>query len=420
MTKNFSLQKILFFLFLAAIFFFKIPNFYFLPQIPSSFFTTQSAARAIILLLFVIKTGEMVMKRENVFKKRESKRIVQLCLLLFLFQSISIIEAINMVAFLNRYKDVVVGLCSLFVFYYYKRGSDKIITVFLYSVLFNAFFQFLILFDSQLFLATFSPILYKNYLGLLIANIDRGRIYVPTYDEMVVPFLFLPQQAIHLKTKILPVIAFLTITFFALASNIRSSVLVFGLGLLGSLISYRKIALQKIILSIGFLLLISYFTNSLLVNFVGFSFYDRLTFQNQAEDVDTISQRGQQIEQSIAMANTSIFGVGLGNYYDNVSMPKIIIAYSESRRTEIRNAREYVHNIFGTLAAESGYVSLAVFIVIMLLFVKQDILTFKGKKTQNKAFVIAFWALFSWGLVNPPVSGTYQVLFWGIRGLLLI
>lgn len=420
MIKKYSFQKIFLLLFLVSIFFFKIPSFYFLPQIQNSFLTTQSFARAIILLLFIIKTGEFILNRQVIFKNLESKRIVLLCTLLFFLQSLSVVEAINMVSFLNRYKDLIIGLCSLFVFFYFRSKSSKIVTVFLYSVLLNSAFQFLMLFDTSLFLSLFSPFLYKNYFSLLLANLDRGRIYVPTFDEIVIPFLFIPSFYKDLNQKALQIVALISITFYALASNIRSSVLVLGIGFVLSLFTFRRNAFSKIMLVIGGIFIIGYLTNILLVNFVGFSFYDRLTFQSQAEDVDTVSQRGEQISQAFSMANSRLLGVGLGNYYDNVNVSKIDVALSESRRVEIRSAREYIHNIFATIAAESGYISLAVFFVILMLFVKQDVSYMKGKNAQKKAFVIAFWALFSWGLVNPPVSGSYQVLFWGIRGLLLV
>lgn len=410
----------LLFLFLLSIFFFKIPNFYFLPQIPNSFLTTQSLARAIIFFLFIIKTAEFIINQKIIFKNAESRRIVYFCGLLFFLQSISIVEAINMVSFLNRYKDLIIGLCSLFVFFYFRAKSTRIVTIFLYSVLFNSALQYLMLFDTTLFLSIFSPFLYKNYFSLLLANLDRGRIYVPTFDEITTPFLFIPAFYKNLNQKALQIVALVSIIFYALASNIRSSVLVLGVGFLGSLVTFRRNAFSIIVLVMGGTIIIGYLTNMLLVNFVGFSFYDRLTFQSQAEDVDTVSQRGEQISQAFSMANSSLLGVGLGNYYDNVNVTKIDVTLSESRRVEIRNAREYIHNIFATIAAESGYLSLGIFCVILILFVKQDLANMKGKNSQKKAFIIAFWALFSWGLVNPPVSGTYQVLFWGIRGLLLV
>ena len=68
---------------------------------------------------------------------------------------------------------------------------------------------------------------------------------------------------------------------------------------------------------------------------------------------------------------------------------------------------------------DSGYLIFLVFVVLLAVFFVGDTKLFRSKKNHMKAFIVAFWVIFCWGLFNPPVSGTYQVLFWGFRGLLL-
>lgn len=407
-------------LFLASIILFKIPNFYFLPFIQNAFFTTQSIARIIIVVIFVFKTFTFISSGKVIIANRESRFITFLIIILFLIQSLSITQAINYTSFLNRYKDIVLGVCSFFVFFYYKKDYLLIIIAIAFSVFFNALLQAILVFQPVIFLNLFSSILYQNYLTLLIANLDRGRFYMPMYDEILIPFLFIPEvwKKIHLKFS--QIFFFVEIVFFALASNIRSNVLMLIIASLGSFFAFRKIALKKILLYGCVVLFLGYFVTIILTQFVGFSFYDRFTFQSKAEDVDTVTQRFTQLGQSFTMANSNLLGVGLGNYYDRAQGLKLAVSYSESRSNEIRAAQEYIHNIFGTMLAESGYPSVAVFILLLTIFAIKDATIIRGDKNHEKAFAIAFWVIFSWGLFNPPVSGTYQMLFWGFRGVLLL
>lgn len=405
-------------LFLIALFFFKLPNLYLIPYSGNPLLTTQSFARIFVVIIFIYKLLEYLINKKNIVSKK-NKTVIFLILLLFFFQSISIIEAVNMQSFLNRYKDVILGICSFFVFFFYKEKYKLIIATIALSTLLNAAIETLLLFYTDTALYILSPFIYQNYLKLLVANLNRGRLYVPTYDEIIIPFLFLPTITRILKVKFAHIVIFLSVIFFALASNVRSNVLTTGVSLLGSLVVYRNLGYKKLALTIFGLLIIGYVVNSLLLNLVGFSFYDRLTFRNQYEDVNTVYQRVTQIGSAFEMSSSSLFGVGLGNYYDNLEIPKSVLVYSESRRTEVRDAREYVHNIFGTIAVESGFISLAIFALILVFLIRSDIGELKKGDLHKKAFIIAFWALFSWGLFNPPVSGTYQFLFWGIRGLLL-
>lgn len=419
MKNNKLLEKMLLAVFLASLFVFKIPNFYIFPFTENAFLTSQSLARICIVLLFCYKTLQFFLQGKEILKTRNARIIMFLIIALFTIQTLSVTQAVNYTSFLNRYKDVVLGICSFFVFYYYRRSIKSIIFVLAFSVLFNAFIQVILLLSPTLFLNIFSPFLYRNYLNLLIANLDRGRFYIAAFDEILLPFLLIPVLWTTFRLRFLQIALFTSTIFFALASNIRSNVLMVALSCISSLFLFRFKLTKRLIFACVGILVLAVFANRLITQLVGFSFYDRLTFQSQSEDVDTISQRRNQIGEAFMLANSSILGIGLGNYYDRVQIQKIEVSYLESRRNEIRAAKEYIHNIFASIAAESGYVGLLTFCLLLLVFLKNDYVAIKSKKSFKIACVVAFWTLLAWGLFNPAVSGTYQFLFWGFRGLLI-
>ena len=273
-----SNSQLLLYLLLASIFLFKIPNFYVLPFTQNAFLTTQSIARILITVIFCFKTFPIILRGAQVFDRRESKVIALLLVLLFLIQSLSITQAVNYISFLNRYKDIILGVCSFFVFYYYKKEYKLLIMTIALSVIFNAFLQALLVFQPTMFLNIIGPFLYKNYATLLIANLDRGRFYLATYDEILIPFLFLPEIWKNIRFKYSQLFLFITIAFFALASNIRSNVLSLFVGGIGSFVAFRKFAFKKLTMYSLLLLILVFLVNGILLQFVGFSFYDRLTF----------------------------------------------------------------------------------------------------------------------------------------------
>lgn len=43
---------------------------------------------------------------------------------------------------------------------------------------------------------------------------------------------------------------------------------------------------------------------------------------------------------------------------------------------------------------------------------------FKEKNELKKIYVISFWTLVVYGMLNPTLGMTYLILFWGYRALL--
>jgi len=152
------------------------------------------------------------------------------------------------------------------------------------------------------------------------------------------------------------------------------------------------------------------------------SFIDRILFAEESRDIKPINFRKNQIFKSLEVGRISFLGAGLGNYYDNLSnQEKFSNSLLSSFNPLNQGAQEYVHNIFGLIISESGYISLLIFLLILSYFIKTDLKILLENKNnyKKKLIIISFWSLFSYGLFNPAIPASYQFLFWGLRGLLL-
>ena len=191
--------------------------------------------------------------------------------------------------------------------------------------------------------------------------------------------------------------------------------------LIGSLIFFKKIkAINIFWLTLSFLI-VGYLANGIMNTHLGYSYLDRITLESETRDVNPINFRSDQFGNAIQMSKNSLFGVGLGNYYDQlpgITKHRFLIA-NKSQQIAQQGAQEFVHNVFGAILAESGLISVLVFLILIILFAKNDLLIIKQADQVQKALVIAFWSLFSYGLFNPVLPASYQVIFWGLRGLLM-
>lgn len=407
-------EKILINIFLISIFLFKIPSFYILPFFKSSFLTSQAVARIFITSLFFYHLLFKNKKIADLIKKREY--LIILLFLFFFIQSISIIPALNTVSFLARYKDVVVSFLAFFVFYFYKDYLKKIINVFIFSLLINFLYQSLLIFFSNFSIKWLKVFIYQKHFDLVLAKLEQGKVYLDTYDEIIIPFLFTNLSTQNFIILILDI-------FFSLVSGIRSRVLMmFGAMFLSLLIFTRKINSRKIFLFVFVFLVLAYFVNNIMISRYGFSYLTRFLLEEKIADIKPINFRKTQLENALLLAKGNLLGVGLGNYFDKIdSLEKNkYILINKSQKITQFGAQEYVHNIFGLILSETGFVGLFIFLLIILWFIKQDFQLFKKKDNkEKKALAITFWCLFLYGFFNPIVPASYQVLFWGIRGLLI-
>ena len=405
-------------LFFLSLFLIKIPPFYIFPFFKSSLLTTQSVASLISFALF----AHLVFRQiggEEIHKKKD-KVILALFLVYFIFQSISIFPASNTISFLKQYKNLFFPGIFLFIAIYLKEKKEKIALVFVYAAVFNFFYQFTMFFFPSFFTDVAGLFVPGAHLELVEINLGRGRVFVETYDEASIPFiyyLFSRKKKKHLFLFVLLAM----VAFPSLISNFRTRMLMLVFAFFSSFLflSKRKISFKLSLISI--FLVFTLVSELVVRNISGFSFVDRFAFEDKREDVETVEQRILNINRSFDIGKAfPLTGVGLGNYYEYVSTTKKhIFSLFQWISEESDTASTNPHNIFAQMISETGIFSFLFYVGLLGYFAKDDLDKLKAKSQSiDKAFVVSFWTLFIYSVFNPTTTLAYNSLFWVIRGIL--
>jgi len=268
-----------------------------------------------------------------------------------------------------------------------------------------------------------SIFVYGKHLELVSINLERGRLFIETYDEIAIPFLFVLIPLCKKRwQKVAVFLLFGAIVIPSFLSNFRSRILMFAFAFLAS---FFFLSTKKIASRVSFLissLIIIYFTATLLSSVLGFSFVDRFALRHEREDVMTIESRSDHIKESAEMGLAFPFtGIGLGNYYEYLSVSKTNSASVFGWvKKEMAIASTSPHNIFAQIVSETGVISLLFYVGMLGFFARNDSkLLFKNKTSDiTKSFVISFWALFLYSVFNPSTTFEYNALFWILRGMI--
>jgi hypothetical protein len=408
--------------FLLSLLFVKLPPFNFFPFWQTEFFTSHSIARLLSIFLFLhfffrdIKSG-------NFIHSIKGKSVLIFFSIYFLFSTLSIINARNLESFFLRYKDVVFAGIFAYIAYNFRSQRNKIIKFFILSSIINFTYQIFMFILPGTFLSFANVFIYAKHIDLVAINLQRNRIFIETYDEIVIPFVFLYfyQNQDRVKKGFFYLLMFL-IAFPSLLSNFRSRIVMLVFAFFTSFFLLLKKSIgQKFILMVIFVAT-GFFAYSILQYNFEYSFIDRFALQNQREDINTIFFRFKNLIWSEDMANTSPFlGVGLGNYYDNLPVKKLYhlsLMNWENKESEI--AASNPHNIFALIISETGYINFLVYLIMLIYFVMTDLqIIFNKKNVISISFIISFWTLFIYSLVNPTTTYTYNLLFWTLRVLII-
>ncbi len=335
----------------------------------------------------------------------------------FVFQSLSVINVVNFGSFLSTFEKIFFSGILVFISSYFikdLKSINKIIFVLFLASAINLLLQVLMFFNYQLFLYFGGIFLNKSYLDLISVNIQRGRVYLESYDEMLIPLiLYFWMQ--NKNRKFLIWFAFL-IPIISFISLFRTKIIMLAFALLGSMILFLREIKRYYLIPIGISVIIFslyWFLSSLQF----YTVFDRLTLQ-YSSDQGTIASRIERWGFALDMGISSpAFGVGLGNYYDYLpSNKQQSISTYQLANQEYDIAAQDPHNVFFSTFAETGTLGLGTFTLLLLYFIKVDFEVLKNKKNGlGKAFVISFWTLFLYSLANPSSSITYQSLFWLTR-----
>lgn len=399
----------------------RLPPAYMLP-VKSGLVNTHSFARYVILALFFTLVL-LIFKKKAKFKMEPV--FAGLIAFYFLSQSISIIKAFNIEAFLLAYKTTLFGLLVLILAIFFtkkQKGVEIILKVLLVSIILNIIFEGIVYFQVEPFFSWLKQVLYDKYWEVFDLNLRRERFFVDILDASLVPLVFyFVLKTKKRASKIFGMILTALIAFFAVVSNFRTQVVMFTISLFGTLTLYLK-RLSKFSIQAPIIVVFLFLAYFVSIGTVGYNAIDRLLSPNK-EDFGTLTSRLNYWNQSVEMGISSpFFGVGLGNFYDILEGKKTIqlsLYDPEGKLTAITDS--HPHNIFFGALAETGFVGLIALVALVIYFIKEDILVFKEKEKRPLAVsaVISFWSLFFYSVLNPPDTIQYMSLFWVLRVLVM-
>jgi len=362
----------------------------------------------------------------SVLKKTSLKirsRLLILFLLFFLSQTLSVINAQNITSFLEKFKELSSILIMLILsIYFIKSKSDvkKIIIILFIDGVINLGIQLLIVVSPNLFIGLGNLILHPNYLKAVVVNIERGRIFLASYNEMLIPLVFyiLVAQAKEINKKILGISTITIITVFSALSGFRTNLLMSSFAILGTIFLYRKFTKLSlfIICIVLFTLLGLYSITPFLNSKTGIE----RVFDTEGNVNEISSGRVNKWEKAIQMGLSSpLTGVGLGNYFDYLpsKMQRGRTGVS-SIDTQFEIAAQDPHNIFLTLFSETGVLGLISFILLLLYFIHKDLTVLIRGDQLAQSISLSFWTLLIFSLFNPSYAASFQVSFWILRTLL--
>ncbi|MFZ2026566.1 MAG: O-antigen ligase family protein [Microgenomates group bacterium] len=384
----------------STLFLFRIPNLYILPFIHNSFLTTQGIGR-IILLLFVISA--LYFRKYKVNSSLNVENI--LVILLLLVQTASIVVAINIPAFLMRYKDIVIAVMLFFAVKTIKIDIRMVVKIIVMTAIINSLYAVVVIYFPAIH-PLFKAVTYERYFNLVLSDIERGRYYATSYDEVILPLL-LSEGRLFLAALI---------SAITLIGNFRTKILSLFFVFFSYLLLIKderiKKHMMKIVLGViivGALAAIFSISRE--------SYLERFNIGDN-EQIETITSRADQIAVGLNLGRMPL-GVGLGNYYDYLpTQDKKNILTSKNEQIRMREVHDSIHNNFASVLAESGYLALFIYTALILNFLRQDILALLQKEGRKKIFILMFWGIFIYGFLNPGVALSYQFQYWFYRGLI--
>lgn len=385
----------------STLFLFRIPNLYILPFIHSSFLTTQGIGR-IILLLFIVTVFCLHRRKAIPVLSIENVLVVSLLLI----QSLSIVSAINIPAFLMRYKDIVIAILLFFAMKTIRTDMRTIVKIFVITAVINSLYAITVIY-FPITHSLFSAITYDRYFNLVLSDIERGRYYATSYDEVILPLL-LSEGKLFLAALV---------SGITLVANFRTKILslffVFVFYLL--LIRDERMANHKMKIIVGFIIIAAI---SAIFSISREGYLERLNIA-ESDHIETITSRTDQIASGFNLGRMPL-GVGLGNYYDYVpAKDKKNIVSTSNEQVRMREVHDSIHNNFAAVLAESGYIAFLIYTALILNFLRQDVLLFMQKDNKyKKLFILMFWGIFIYGFLNPGVALSYQFQYWFYRGLI--
>jgi hypothetical protein len=423
-------EKLLFYNFIISFFLVRLQPFYYFPFIRSFLFNTHTLARIFILLNLIIILSLLWNKKINL---NLDKKISILILFFFITLTLSIIFAININSFLISYKEFVFGIIFFINTLYILKARKKIelFVKFINITIFLNLFTMLIIYFFPNWLKIFQFFIYEKYLDVLRVNLWRNRYFIEFLDFALLPFIFYQfflfennykSTSQRIKKITIGIVLFSFSIFFALISNFRTHILMlfFSLIFVFLFIFNKKTNLRIKSLIIFFFLFFS-------LNFIVKNFFIKTTFERfnlQEEELGSIIGRFKMWDYAKEMFfSKTLIGVGLGNYYDYLPN-KEKITFSLFEFSKLLNQVTLIdpHNIFFSLLSQAGILSNVFLLALIFYFLKKDYSFIKindNKLNLIKTFIISFWSIFLYSLINPGITFHFWALFFVFRAVII-
>lgn len=368
-------------------------------------------------------------------KKITRNYIIEIVVVFFIFQSLSVISVVNIPEFIKAYEKLIFGIISFFSAIIFvnrdKKGIlAKTMIAFIAAGAVRLFMEIILLLKPDLFISLAEVVIKPVVVTSIKANLFRIRTYIDLLNEATLPFFFY----LYYKKKdekplnILVLILILCLGLVAFLSNWRGRVIVFASLLVGSALLLSTIwqEKKKILIS-GLVVLVVSLTivDRLQLFSYGFSVVDRLLNKDEKEDVSTIEWRYKLFGTSADMGKTYPFGVGLKNFYDFIGAEakgKGKFVYKEAEILTKEAAVDGPHNIFFQFLAETGLGGFVVFLVMLGAFVVSDVGMIRKKgnfNLESRVIILAFWGLIIGTQFYPATALSFYVPFFFFRGLLV-
>jgi len=291
-----------------------------------------------------------------------------------------------------------------------KRNINKIISMILLAGGINIAIEFAIYFFPSLVFTYLQPLIYDKVWQSFIAQYNRQRYFSNFLMEIFIPFiLYRLINSYNIRSKFLYSGYLGAVSFFAYASNWRTKLLVLFFSFFSS--SYIFIKKKSIIfIFILGLLVILKLSDVVSINTVGFNTLDRIinfdTFRSESKDA-VLSRFAYWKEAYEISLSSPFLGIGLGNYFDHSQIMKTSSIFIDNP-----------HNYFMSVLVDTGFIGLLFFCLLILYFIYFDIQSLRLNQPLQQVFIIAFWSLFVFSLLNPQDFFYYYFLFWLFRGVI--
>lgn len=383
-------------------------------KIPLPFFTDIRKITVIPLLLGLAYFLQKPKCRIKLFNLSQSP--TGMILLIFTLV-ISISSAVNVPS--DGFKSIssyLFGVMAFFFGYTILSTVNKpekllktIIIVVISTSMFAAINSLLVLMIGKPFIVFSNTFITDKITEYRLYDYARGRIYMISSIDLFIPFIasvFLDISR-NTRKKLILMIALALEILSIFLNNYRGKVLAGVMGLYPVFIlnhASKKTLLAMILIPFVLSLFIQVKTGNIM---------DRFLLKNR-EDITSISGRIMASAKAYSLGtNNFFFGIGLGNFIDYSSW----VWTSKNDIISYQNP----HNTYLMLFAETGFISAAIYILLIITMIKSDFNFLSKQRADLKniilPFIVSSWIFIAVSAIDWYPSN-YIVFFFLSRGLI--